>query len=188
MAAGARLTRADSDGTPCLHLAVQGRCLDAVVLLLQHGVDVNVTESSLGFTAAHEAAQLDASDALEALLHAGALLEATSFRGETPLHVAAKSSSKSAMRALLRRGADAARRNPRDESVRDLAAAAGCLEVLEAELQLTVRPPPHEAGRCDLRRAGVRLLSLLLPRARRARRRRRHGRRRRCRSGGMRWR
>jgi ankyrin repeat protein len=140
VAAGARLTRADSDGASTLHLAVQGRCLDAVKLVLQQEeLDVNVKEKSLGFTALHEAAQLDASESIEALLIAGAWLEARSNRGDTALHVAVKHSSKRAIHTLISHGADVHLVNERDESVCDLASAAGCLDVLEAELQLKVR-------------------------------------------------
>lgn len=140
VAAGARVTRADSEGYSTLHLAVQGRCLDAVRLVLQQEVlDVNVRESSLGFTALHEAAQLDASESAEALLTAGAWLEARSNRGDTALHIAVSHSRKRAIHTLISHGADVCLVNERDESVRDLAAAAGCLDVLETELQLKVR-------------------------------------------------
>lgn len=82
--------------------------VDVLKTLLQHGADVNAA-SSRGLTALHYAAVRNQAGAIDALVEAGADIEARVHDhggGGTPLHASAVMRCREATRALLRHGAN----------------------------------------------------------------------------------
>ncbi len=103
----------------------------AVELLIRHGADVNQVTGIGGMTPLHMAARRGSTEVAEALLDAGADIEARDKGGETPLRRAVNCGKEGMVRLLLSRGANALStdkngRTPMDaarsESVRKLIA------------------------------------------------------------------
>lgn len=96
------------DGMPLIHMARDAR---SVEMLVAAGADVNASLQkeyailSKGTTPLHKAALNDNTEVLEALIRAGATVDAVDQRGFTPLHFAA-SRSLTASKALVLAGAD----------------------------------------------------------------------------------
>lgn len=96
------------DGMPLIHMA---RDAKSVELLVGAGANVNAPMQkeyailSKGATALHKAALNDNTEVLNALIEAGAKVDAVDHRGFTPLHFAA-SRSLTASKALVLAGAD----------------------------------------------------------------------------------
>lgn len=102
----AQLTPEDlrKNGAAWLRLAAGKGDVDAAVLLLGRGADVN-EPCSLGFSALHEAAKLSSPAMCLALLTAGAAPDAPDANGQTPLHKAAMFGKTQCAFALIRAGA-----------------------------------------------------------------------------------
>ena len=80
--------------------------MEAVHDLLRGGADANASQGD-GMSALHWAAQNGDSNIAEALIYAGANLEATTrLGGYTPLHLAARAGRGQVARALIESGAD----------------------------------------------------------------------------------
>ncbi len=108
--------RYDRDGVKkkCSPLCLALRNLATTEMLLKHGANVKEVDE-LGRTALHSAAQKGLPEVIDALVEAGAELEARSaphfyrgmrFKGLTPLHGSAKHLRRSTMAALLHKGAN----------------------------------------------------------------------------------
>ena len=103
------------DGKRKSPLMLARRSLSMTRILLAHGADLKVVDN-LGYTALHRAAEMDEADVIEALVEAGADVEAQSggvsytvwggFKRLTPLHVAALLCCLRGISALLIAGAD----------------------------------------------------------------------------------
>jgi ankyrin repeat protein len=101
VAAGADLGAADGDGEKPLHLAALGGCAETIGALLELEVDIHdLTED--GRTALHCASS---SEAVQALLEAGAYLHHRNIWGATPLCEAARHGYVPAVTALVQAGA-----------------------------------------------------------------------------------
>ncbi len=101
--------RSATNETP-LHSAVGGKQVDAVLLLLAHGADVNVSDNA-GLTPLHIAARASDSTLTLTLLAAGAAVDARDRDGDTPLHDATRHVRSDNVRALLSAGADVTAEN-----------------------------------------------------------------------------
>lgn len=106
LAAGAdRSRRAIDELTSVLDLAVRHGHTEVVNALLDHGADVDDTDLD-GWTALHFAAQSNQAGTTDALIAAGADINATGGTGQTPVvHFAAECSYNDALRVVLRREA-----------------------------------------------------------------------------------
>lgn len=112
--AGADPNVHDDDTDSPLYLARRNLAMTRV--LLQHGADVKAVDMT-GYTMLHRAGEDGHADVVEALVEAGANIEAESglvtydelgdFEALTPLHAAALQYNLDVMSALLRQGADA---------------------------------------------------------------------------------
>ena len=106
IAAGADIEAPDRDGATPLNGAYSA---ETVIALLEAGAEPNTREEWRGFTPLHYAALWGNTEAIEALVTAGADIEARNFLGETPLHQAAQSKGVNAayaVNALIGAGAD----------------------------------------------------------------------------------
>ncbi|CAM9645025.1 unnamed protein product [Ectocarpus fasciculatus] len=113
-----------TNGSQALSLAASSGCMDTMRVLIQHGANVNATDTA-GGSALHRAASGNQVDAIDALILAGATIEATDNYKSTPLAVAFRSAmfrcqeennnygseEFAAMTALLKHGADPNIRN-----------------------------------------------------------------------------
>ena len=102
--AGAQVDRLSDDGWTPLVIAVLGNHLSTVKVLLDGGANTAII--CRGDAPLHKAARRSNTDILEALVEAGAGIEARNGKGLTVLHSAAYFGSCPAMGALLRLGAD----------------------------------------------------------------------------------
>ncbi len=106
IALGADIEARDSFGATPLNGAYS---TETVIALLEARAEPNTREESRGFTPLHYAALWGNTEAIEALVTAGAAIEARDSIGETPLHKAAQSESANAADAvneLVDAGAD----------------------------------------------------------------------------------
>ncbi|KAE8141784.1 ankyrin repeat-containing domain protein [Aspergillus pseudotamarii] len=94
----------DSFGHTALHWAVMGGQLQTVEVLLQGGLDVNVTDTEMR-SALHYAASQGDAVLTHLLLSKGALTEIRDIDGQTPLLAAADKLSIAAIKELLNAGA-----------------------------------------------------------------------------------
>jgi ankyrin repeat protein len=134
---GADVDARDSGGHNPLYRVANGQGCEeegkaAVELLLKHGADVNRTTGVGGMTPLHMAARRGTTRVAEALLEAGADIEAQDKNGETPLRRAVNCGQERMVRMLLSRGA-----NPRstDKSGRTPIDAARSANVRNVLLQ-----------------------------------------------------
>ena len=135
---GADVETRDAGGHNALYRAANGQGSDeamgraAVQLLIEHGANVNQVTGVGGMTPLHMSARRGSTGVAEALLDAGADIEARDKSGETPLRRAVNCDKERMVGLLLSRGADprSADKNgrtpfdaARSESVRQLIAA-----------------------------------------------------------------
>ena len=107
LTAGTDLSITNFDGKTCLHDAVDGGCSkDVLQVLIDHGVDVNVTDK-LNCTALMLASKKKNEDAIEVLLNAGADTHFADADGYTCLYYATDGDcSKEVLQAIISYGAD----------------------------------------------------------------------------------
>jgi ankyrin repeat protein len=96
-------------GRTALHCAAEQHMVEMVVLLLDHGAEVDAKTSNLGRTPLHLAAAASGTGrVIELLVAHGADVEQATPTGQTALHLAADDGQKEALRALLARRANTA--------------------------------------------------------------------------------
>lgn len=106
--------------TPLMMAALKGHTV-WVRRLVERGAQVQRE----GWSPLLYAATGPATDAVQLLLDKGALIDAASPRGDTPLMMAARFGAESSVGLLLARGADRSLRNDRQQTVVEVAKAAG---------------------------------------------------------------
>ena len=128
LAAGADVNARSTDGTPL----TQG---EKTMLYHTSAEDTEAAGVALGWTALHLAARSDAADVIQALLEAGADLEAETLFNARPVHTAVDSNSLGALRLLIDAGANANARGSRKCTPLHDAALWGEEAILEALVQ-----------------------------------------------------
>ena len=130
---GARLAAAPA-AAPVADAARSG-ALDAVRVLLQQGADANAAHGD-GMSALHWAAERGDAEMVDALVHAGAAVDAVTRIGHyTPLHVASTGGHASVIEGLAEAGADvSAAASTTGVTPLHLAAAAGSADAVTALL------------------------------------------------------
>jgi uncharacterized protein len=119
----------------------------AVKTLLEHGADLNAPQND-GMTALHWAAQNGDLTMTQALLHAGANVNAsTRIGGYTPLQIAAKNGHATTVEALLAGGANAGAPDTYGTTPLMLAAASGSAQAVTALLRAGADVNARESGK-----------------------------------------
>lgn len=98
-------SRHPTTGMSLLHLAVTTRAPDAVLVLLENGVDINARDPQ-GQTALHVAATYSNPEVIKVLLQNGAQVDCRDSHGYTPLLTANVLYDGKSVRILLEHGAD----------------------------------------------------------------------------------
>ena len=107
-----------------MHYAALDGDADRVIELIAHGADVNLVDQAGGHTALHFAAQGQHAETAQALLSAGAEVDARDRFGKTPLSMAlfnVRDGDGEVIRVLLASGADPDLENNYGISPRELA-------------------------------------------------------------------
>lgn len=121
----------EDEMSPLMYAAASGHA-NTLLTLAQEGADLNLHSGRLLRTALHIAAQADQPHAIEALVSAGADVNAQDATGATPLHLAAWLGKIRATRELIRCGADFTRTDRLGRTAVDLAREAGRTFTFEA--------------------------------------------------------
>ncbi|XP_023346201.1 serine/threonine-protein phosphatase 6 regulatory ankyrin repeat subunit B isoform X3 [Eurytemora carolleeae] len=99
--------RKDKDQYSVLLLAVDGGCLDLVQLLLEHGLQPQVSwKNNVGEVPLHSAARTGLKDMVQTLVEHGADIDCTNGLQQTPLYIAAQSGKLEIVEYLLEQDAD----------------------------------------------------------------------------------
>ncbi len=122
-----------SSGRTGLHIAVERRDRVWLVYLARLGANPNIADNR-GITPLMRASQLGFFEGVEALITAGAQVDAPNSTGETPLILAVHARNTEMMRVLLRAGADPDRSDNSGRSARGYAALEGRNSVTLAEI------------------------------------------------------
>jgi ankyrin repeat protein len=97
--------RAEFEGTTALYTAAREGHTDAVVLLLEHGAAVNITDSRSGNPPINAAAGRGHTSVVRSLLQGGADANARNLRNFTPLFLATRKGHADVVRLLIEAGA-----------------------------------------------------------------------------------
>jgi cytohesin len=139
---GADPNRPDRDGTSPLLRAVMHEAQPAVELLLAQKADPNVGRPQYRWTPLHETAQRGSKGIAEALLKAGADVNAKSRNGWTPLHTAVSEKQREVAELLLANHADPNAKSDIGQTPLHIAVNNGQREL--AELLLADKADPNE--------------------------------------------
>ncbi|CAN8178118.1 unnamed protein product [Coccothraustes coccothraustes] len=115
-----------------LHVAVASGSRESVLLLLEHGADVDAGDIKSGRSPLLHAVESDSLEMAQLLLQHGASVNAQSYAGCTALHAAAGRGLLRLLRLLLRCGADCGLRNLHNDTAAGVAASA---QKLQQELE-----------------------------------------------------
>jgi len=111
LAAGADPARGSDDGQTAVHLAAQAERAVYLDLLLEHGASPDTPNTVTGATPLVAALMAEREANFDALLKAGARVDAADRMGNTPLHQAAKINESARVLQLLEAGADPQAKN-----------------------------------------------------------------------------
>ncbi|XP_066843119.1 LOW QUALITY PROTEIN: B-cell lymphoma 3 protein [Anser cygnoides] len=129
----------DYEGLTPLHVAVSAGARESVLLLLEHGADIDAADIKSGRSPLLHAVEANSLEMAELLIQHGAAVNAQSYAGCTALHAAAGRGPLGALRLLLRSGADCALRNNHNETALALASSRQVIDILRGK---AARPPP----------------------------------------------
>jgi len=137
---GADVEARDAGGHNPLYRVANGQGREeegraAIELLIEHGADVNQVTGVGGMTPLHMSARRGTTRIAEALLDAGADIEAKDKDGETPLRRAVNCGQERTVRLLLSRGANPQSTDKNGRTPLDAARSEGVRNALQGELQ-----------------------------------------------------
>ncbi|XP_032940393.1 B-cell lymphoma 3 protein [Catharus ustulatus] len=111
----------DYEGLTPLHVAVASGSRESVLVLLEHGADVDAVDIKSGRSALLHAVESGSEEMAELLLQHGASVNSQSYSGCTALHAAAARGRLRLLRLLLRCGADCGLRNLHNDTAAGVA-------------------------------------------------------------------
>ncbi|XP_062368319.1 B-cell lymphoma 3 protein homolog [Cinclus cinclus] len=129
-------------GLTPLHVAVASGSRESVLVLLEHGADVDAVDIKSGRSALLHAVENDDLEMAELLLQRGASVNAQSYAGCTALHAAAGRGLLRLLRLLLRCGADCGLRNLHNDTAAGVAASAQVIDILRGKASRPPQDPP----------------------------------------------
>jgi len=98
-------TNSTSDGYVAIHEAAINGCDDCIVILINHGVDIDII-CKRGYTPLALAVKHDQHSTVQLLLEYGAYIESQTFQFQTPLHISVSFNNENITSLLLNHGAD----------------------------------------------------------------------------------
>ncbi|XP_072822987.1 B-cell lymphoma 3 protein isoform X1 [Vicugna pacos] len=99
------------DGLTALHVAVNTECHEAVLLLLEHGADIDAVDIKSGRSPLIHAVENNSLSMVQLLLQHGANVNAQMYSGSSALHSASGRGLLPLVRTLVRSGADSGLKN-----------------------------------------------------------------------------
>ncbi|XP_068022329.1 LOW QUALITY PROTEIN: uncharacterized protein [Melanerpes formicivorus] len=135
---GPDLQAPNYEGLTPLHVAVGSGSRDCVLLLLEHGADIDAVDIKSGRSPLLHAVESNSLEMVELLLQRGASVNAQSYAGCSALHAAAGRGLPGILRLLLRSGADCGLRNGQHETALGLASSREVIDILRGR---SSRPP-----------------------------------------------
>ncbi|KAM6188775.1 B-cell lymphoma 3 protein [Sarcoramphus papa] len=127
------------EGLTPLHVAVSSGARESVLLLLEHGADVDAVDIKSGRSPLLHAVESNSLEMAELLIQRGASVNAQSYAGCTALHAAAGRGLLGVLRLLLRSGADCALKNYHNDTPLAVASSRQVIDILRGKAS---RPPP----------------------------------------------
>lgn len=137
----AQLDLRDAHGYTAIHVAARENQVEAVDLLIQHGISPSI-QGPLNLQPIHLAAREGHTRMVRHLLDSGVPVNTQDLIGATPLHWAADQNQMDVARLLLDCGADVQIRNTKRETAEDVARKFGHEEMVE--LLRTWEPPAEQ--------------------------------------------
>ncbi|CAM9123707.1 unnamed protein product, partial [Bubo scandiacus] len=126
------------EGLTPLHVAVSSGARESVLLLLEHGADVDAVDIKSGRSPLLHAVESNSLEMAELLIQRGASVNAQSYAGCTALHAAAGRGLLGVLRLLLRSGADCALKNYHNDTPLAVASSRQVIDILRGKAS---RPP-----------------------------------------------
>ncbi|XP_049649172.1 B-cell lymphoma 3 protein [Accipiter gentilis] len=136
---GPDLQARNYEGLTPLHVAVSSGARENVLLLLEHGADVDAVDIKSGRSPLLHAVESNSLEMAELLIQRGASVNAQSYAGCTALHAAAGRGLLGVLRLLLRSGADCALKNYHNDTPLAVASSRQVIDILRGKAS---RPPP----------------------------------------------
>ncbi|XP_053908641.1 B-cell lymphoma 3 protein [Cuculus canorus] len=130
------------EGLTPLHVAVNSGSRESVLVLLEHGADIDAVDIKSGRSPLLHAVESNSLEMAELLIERGASVNAQSYAGCTPLHAAAGRSLLPVLRLLLRAGANGALRNLHNETALAVATDSRAIDILRGKASSRPPPPP----------------------------------------------
>ncbi|XP_050786791.1 B-cell lymphoma 3 protein [Gopherus flavomarginatus] len=127
------------EGLTPLHISVATSNRDMVLLLLEHGADIDAVDIKSGRSPLLHAVENNSLDMVELLIQNGANVNAQSYAGCTALHVASGRGLLDALRLLVRNGADCGIKNYHNDTALMVAKNRRVIDILRGKAS---RPPP----------------------------------------------
>ncbi|XP_030825635.1 LOW QUALITY PROTEIN: B-cell lymphoma 3 protein homolog, partial [Camarhynchus parvulus] len=132
----------DYEGLTPLHVAVASGSRESVLLLLEHGADVDAGDIKSGRSPLLHAVENDSLEMAELLLQHGTSVNAQSYAGCTALHSRRGGGLLRLLRLLLRCGADCGLRNLHNDTAAAVAVSAQVIDILRGKASRPPQDPP----------------------------------------------
>uniref|UniRef100_K7GSL6 BCL3 transcription coactivator n=1 Tax=Sus scrofa TaxID=9823 RepID=K7GSL6_PIG len=127
------------DGLTALHVAVNTECHEAVLLLLEHGADIDAVDIKSGRSPLIHAVENNSLSMVQLLLQHGANVNAQMYSGSSALHSASGRGLLPLVRTLVRSGADSGLKNCHNDTPLMVARSRRVIDILRGK---ATRPAP----------------------------------------------
>ncbi|KAI4534663.1 hypothetical protein MG293_015523 [Ovis ammon polii] len=127
------------DGLTALHVAVNTECQEAVLLLLEHGADIDAVDIKSGRSPLIHAVENNSLSMVQLLLQHGANVNAQMYSGSSALHSASGRGLLPLVRTLVRSGADSGLKNCHNDTPLMVARSRRVIDILRGK---ATRPAP----------------------------------------------